>query len=62
MNPKPLTEAKDQDVRHAFVALQRARQIAAQTQTAVVVMRDSMIIYELPEGENTLRLSTHCQP
>ena len=44
MNPKPISQEKDPDMRTAHEALiragQRAREIAAKTGTAVVVMRD----------------------
>ncbi|CDH46082.1 hypothetical protein [Candidatus Contendibacter odensensis] len=50
MNAKSLQEAKDEDLRNAIPALQRAaqraRQIAAQTQTAIIVMRDGQMVRE----------------
>lgn len=52
MNAKSLQEAKDEDLRNVLPALkraaQRARQIAAQTQTAIIVMRDGQIVREYP--------------
>jgi hypothetical protein len=54
MNTKPLSQAQDEDVRHVLAALQRAtvraRQLAAQTQTGIVIMRDGEIIIEQPEA------------
>ncbi len=53
MNTKPLSEAQDEDARHALAALQRAavqaRQLAVQTQTAIVVMRNGKITLEHPD-------------
>ena len=52
MNKKPLSEAKDEDARNATAALERAakraREIAARTQTEIVVMRDGKIVKEYP--------------
>ena len=52
MNTRSLQEAKDEDLRNALPALQRAaqraRQIAAQTQTAMIVMRDGQMVREYP--------------
>ena len=52
MNAKSLQDAKDEDLRNALPALQRAaqraRQIAAQTQTAMIVMRDGQMVREYP--------------
>lgn len=52
MNTKSLKEAKDEDLRNALPALQRAaqraRQIAAQTQTAIIVMLDGQMVREYP--------------
>ncbi|MBN8662864.1 MAG: hypothetical protein K2Y32_24275 [Candidatus Obscuribacterales bacterium] len=46
---------KDPDMQHATTALKRAakraRQIAAQTGTAVVVIRDGQLIREIPKPE-----------
>lgn len=53
MNPIPLDEAKDPDFRKAMAAMiragQRARNLAAQTRTYMVVMRDGKLIEEIPE-------------
>jgi hypothetical protein len=50
MNAKPLNQARDEDARHVEAALrraaQRARQIAAQTQTRIVVVRNGRVIKE----------------
>jgi hypothetical protein len=55
MNPKPLSEARDEDARNATAALQRAgqraRAIAAQTQTEIVVVRNGKLIKEIPKIE-----------
>ena len=52
MNTKSLQEIKDEDLRNALPAMQRAaqraRQIAAQTQTAIIVMRDGEMVREYP--------------
>lgn len=52
MNPKPLSEARDEDVRNVMAALQRAakraRAIAIQTQTELVVVRNGKLIREIP--------------
>ena len=52
MNTKSLQEIKDEDLRNALPAMQRAaqraRQIAAQTQTAIIVMRDGQMVREYP--------------
>ena len=52
MNTKLLQEIKDEDLRNALPAMQRAaqraRQIAAQTQTAMIVMRDGQMVREYP--------------
>lgn len=51
MNNKPISLARDEDARNALAALERAairaRQIAAQTQTAIVVVRNGQLIKEL---------------
>ena len=50
-NPKSINEARDDDARNALVALQRAalraRQTAAQTQTALVVVKDGKLVREM---------------
>ena len=52
MNAKPLDEARDQDLRNVLPALkrsvQRARQVAAQTQTAIILVRHGKIVREKP--------------
>lgn len=52
MNYKPLSEARDPDLRHVQVALERAakraRELAARTGTGVVYMREGRIITEYP--------------
>lgn len=53
MNAKPLDEARDQDLRNVLPALkravQRARQVAVQTQTAMIVVRHGKIVREKPQ-------------
>lgn len=55
MNPKPLSQARDEDARNVIAALkragQRARSIARQTQTAVIIVRDGKLIREIPNPE-----------
>ncbi len=52
MNPKPLSQARDADARNITAALQRAgqraRMVAEQTQTAIVVVRNGQLIRETP--------------
>ena len=52
MNTKLLQEIKDEDLRNVLPAMQRAaqraRQIAAQTQTAMIVMCDGQMVREDP--------------
>ncbi|MBF0342128.1 MAG: hypothetical protein HQL95_14380 [Magnetococcales bacterium] len=59
MNRKPLSEARDADLRHAQAALERAgiraRELAARTGTAVVVMRQGRIIREYPTMQDLER-------
>lgn len=59
MNPKPLSEAHDEDLRNVTAALlragQRARTIAVQTHTDLVVMRDGKVIREIPGNETPAR-------
>jgi hypothetical protein len=47
MNPRPIEEARDADLRHSAVALrraaQRAREVAQRTGTALVVVRDGRL-------------------
>ena len=55
MNPKPIEQARDADLRLSFVALQRAaqraREIAEQTGTAIVISRDGVLEYCQPQKE-----------
>lgn len=57
MNPKPIEQARDSDLRLSPVALrraaQRARQIAEQTGTAIVISRDGILEYCQPKAEST---------
>ncbi|MEO5365766.1 MAG: hypothetical protein H7831_05325 [Magnetococcus sp. WYHC-3] len=52
MNNKPLSQARDEDARHVEQALERAarraREIAVQTRTALVVVRDGRLVREHP--------------
>jgi len=52
MNPKPLNQAHDEDARNITAALQRAgqraRTVAAQTQTNIIVVRNGKLIRETP--------------
>lgn len=54
MNPKPISQSMDADMRHSQAALERAarraREIAAQTGTAIVISRQGVIehIYPTP--------------
>ena len=56
MNPKPLNQARDADARNITAALQRAgqraRTLAAQTETFIVVVRDGKLIKEIPANPN----------
>lgn len=56
MNPKPLSQARDADVRNITAALlragQRARALAAQTETFIVVVRDGKLVKEAPSNPN----------
>lgn len=53
MNPKPISEARDEDARNATAALeraaQRARIVAEQTNTAIIIMRDGQIMRVTPD-------------
>jgi hypothetical protein len=56
MNPKPIEEARDQDLAHSFAALrraaQRAREVAAQTGTDLIVWRNGKIEHiPMPEAK-----------
>jgi len=50
MNTQPLNQAKDEDARQVEIALhraaQKARQLAAQTDTPLVVVRDGQLLQE----------------
>ena len=52
MNPKPLDQAKDEELRHVAEALRRARvracELAMRTGTDIVFMRDGRIVKERP--------------
>lgn len=54
MNPKPLSEAKDEDAKHIMAALIRAgesaRRIAFQTQTNIVVVCNGKMVKEVPKS------------
>lgn len=60
MNPKPIEQARDSDLRLSFVALQRAaqraREIAEQTGTAIVISRDGIHEYCPPQKETVSML------
>lgn len=60
MNPKPIEQARDADLRLSFVALQRAaqraREIAEQTGTAIVTSRDGILEYCQPQKETASML------
>lgn len=47
MNPQPIAAARDADLRHSMVAIhraaQRARELAAQTGTGIVVSRHGVL-------------------
>lgn len=65
MNTQPLNQAKDEDARQVEIALrraaQKARQLAAQTDTPLVVVRDGQLLVEHVKAQDTvdaLRLST----
>lgn len=52
MNPQPISQSIDADLRHSQAALeraaQRAREIAAQTGTAIVISRQGIIEHIYP--------------
>lgn len=54
MNTQPLNQAKDEDARQVEIALrraaQKARQLAAQTDTPLVVVRDGQLLQERLTG------------
>lgn len=55
MNKQPIENARDPDLRLSVSAMQRAalsaRQLAAQTQTAVVVMRNGVMEHVYPQAD-----------
>jgi hypothetical protein len=55
MNNKPIDQARDEDARNALAALQRAalqaRRIAAQTRTALVVVKDGKLVREMVDWD-----------
>ena len=57
MNKQPIEQAHDTDLRLSQTAMrraaQRARELAQQTGTAIVVSHDGIIEYLKPESENT---------
>jgi len=56
MNPKPIDQAQDEDIRQVPAVLaraaKRAREIAAMTKTAVVVVRNGQLIKESVPAAN----------
>jgi hypothetical protein len=52
MNPKPIEQARDPDLRHSAAALRRAalraRELAQRTGTALVVMREGKLEWLQP--------------
>ena len=61
MNRKPIEHAKDPDLRHSLAALRRAaaraREVAAATHTALVVVRNGAV--ELIDPAPTERIQEH---
>jgi hypothetical protein len=60
MNPKPIEEARDKDLRLSLPALRqaarRAREVAVQTGTCIVVSRDGVLEHIAPDpAEFTVR-------
>ncbi|MCQ8102569.1 hypothetical protein NP590_00520 [Methylomonas sp. SURF-2] len=55
MNTKPINQTRDEDARNALAALQRAalqaRRIAAQTRTALVVVKDGKLVREMVDWD-----------
>lgn len=53
MNPVPLSEANDEDAKYVLVALMRAaaraREIAIQTNTHLVIMQDGKLVRIAPK-------------
>lgn len=62
MNKQPIDTARDADLRLSLNAMQRAaqraRELAAHTGTAIVIMRDGVIEHIQPEEDST---SLHVQ-
>ena len=59
MNKRPIEQARDADLRLSHSALrraaQRAREVARQTGTAIVVSRQGVIEHLQPEPASTVR-------
>jgi len=57
MNPKPIEQAKDPDVRASLAAMQRAarraREVAARTGTRLVLVRDGQLVLVKPNGNRS---------
>ncbi|MEZ5538999.1 MAG: hypothetical protein R3E63_03360 [Pseudomonadales bacterium] len=55
--PKSLNEARHEDAKHIDVALRRAadkaRELAHQTKTPLVTVRDGQVFSEIPSSEKT---------
>ncbi len=68
MNPNPISQSTDADMRHSQAALeraaQRAREIAAQTGTAIVISRQGVIehIYQTPNTKSAQSPQTVQEP
>jgi hypothetical protein len=68
MNPKPISQSTDADMRHTQAALERAarraREIAAQTGTAIVISRKGIIehIYPTPSTASADSVQTVQEP
>lgn len=62
MNPKPIEQANDAVLRFSLPALQRAalraREVARQTGTAIVVTRDGALEYQWPDPEGNFQPGT----
>jgi hypothetical protein len=59
MNKQPIDQARDPDLRRSYAALrraaQRAREVAGQTGTAIVVSRQGVIEHVQPEPASTVQ-------
>jgi len=57
MNPKPIEQAKDPDLRASLAAMQpaarRAREVAARTGTRLVLVRDGQLVLVKPNGNGS---------